>query len=274
MRTSRLEPLVLASLFAALSGLILLGACKGRAPDEHTSLSIQTGKDPGPPSRTLSMVWLHHSTGDEILRGGLRAALAADAIDFHDINYKQAVVDGYVIGDHTDPKDFPRAMNTPKYFDAIRSWERKDGKPHDIVMFKSCFPNSDLKSDAQIEEYKGYYLSMLPTFEKHPKILFISMSTPPLVPEQTTPENAARARRWARWITTEYARGVPNVKIFDLFASLAILEGKPGENTLALQFATSKHDSHPSPDGARAVTRLFIPWLNRAVAEARGAGVL
>jgi hypothetical protein len=258
----------------ALASLVLLGGCKRRVPEENTSLAIQPVENPGKAARPLSMVWLHHSTGDEILNGGLLAALKANAVEFYDINYKEAVVDGYVIGDHTDPKDFPKALNTPKYLEVIRTWERKDGKGHDVVMFKSCFPNSDIKNEAQLEEYKKHYLSLIPTFKQHPKILFVAMSTPPLVPEQSTAENAARARKWAKWITAEYARDLPNVKVFDLFNALAVLEGKPDENTLVLQFAVSKHDSHPSPEGAKAVTRLFIPWFNRAVAEAQKAGVL
>jgi len=251
--------------------LLVIPGCSRTVPRDHTSLSIDAGKDPGPPPTRLSMVWMHHSTGDNILKGGLLAAIKADNVDFHDINYKEAAVDGYVIGDHTDPPDFPKAFNTPKYFNVIKSWEIDRSSPkrqHDIVMFKSCFPNSDIKTDAQLEAYKGYYTSMLPTFKAHPEILFIGMSTPPLNKKETTPENAARARRWAKWVSSEYAKDLPNVKIFDIFDALAIREGKADANYLVPQFGTDKWDSHPSPAGAQAFTRLFIPWFNRAVRAA------
>jgi hypothetical protein len=242
---------------------------KGSVPLDHTSLSLSPGADPGKPPQRLSMVWHHHSTGDSILNGGLLEALRADHIDFYDINYQEAVVDGYAIGDHTDPPDFPKNFNTPKYFEVIKRWELQDNKkPHDIVMFKSCFPASDIKDDAMLKNYQKWYLSLLPTFKNHPDILFIAMSTPPLVSQATTSDRAARARTWAKWITTEYAKNVKNVKVFDLFGALAILEGNPDQNTLASQFAAAKDDSHPTPAGAQAVTRMFIPWLNRAVREA------
>jgi hypothetical protein len=138
-------------------------------------------------------------------------------------------------------------------------------------MFKSCFPSSDIESDKMLDEYKGYYNSMLPTFKENTDILFIAMSTPPLVKAETSPENAARARTWSKWITTEYAKDLPNVQVFDLFNALAVLEGKPDANTLAPQFAEGKQDSHPSPAGAKAVRRMFIPWFNRAI---RAAGVI
>jgi hypothetical protein len=249
--------------------LVLLSGCKGPVPANHTSLGLDPGPDPGKPARQLSMVWHHHSTGDELLAGGLLAALKADNIDFHDINYKEAVVDGYVIGDHTDPPDFPKNFNTPKYFDVIRGWERKgDKKQHDIIMFKSCFPASSIKDDAMLESYKSWYLSMLPTFEAHKDILFIAMSTPPLVKGETTPDRAKRARAWSRWITTEYPKRASNVRVFDLFNSLAVLEGVPDENTLPPQFAAGKDDSHPTRAGAQAMTRMFIPWFNRMLHEA------
>jgi hypothetical protein len=169
-----------------------------------------------------------------------------------------------VIGDKTDPPDFPKNFNTPKYFEVIRSWELEGGKKqHDIVMFKSCYPASQIDSDAKLEQYKKWYTSLLPTFRKHTDILFIAMSTPPLVRRDTKKENAARARKWSKWITTEYAKDLKNVQVFDLFNALAIREGQKNENTLVPQFAKDKWDSHPTPAGAKAVTRLFIPWLNR-----------
>jgi hypothetical protein len=247
--------------------------CRDRIPDDSTSLARAPGIDPGKLPRTLSMVWLHHSTGDALLRGGLLDALRADGVSFHDINYGEAVVDGYVVGDHTDIPEWPKTFNTPRYFDVVRSWELPAGRGHhDIVMFKSCYPNSSISSDATLEEYKRVFRELLPTIRANPDILFIGMSTPPLVEAKTTPEAARRARAWAQWVTNEFARESKNLKVFDLFDALAVTADKPKANTLVPQFAKGSEDSHPSEEGARAVTRLFIPWFNRAVREAGFAG--
>jgi len=260
--------LKLTVIFLCLATLTL-GGCSKSVPEDHTSLSISPGKDPGKPTKKLTMVWHHHSTGDNLLSGGLLDALRANNIAFYDINYEEAKVDGYVIGDHTDPSDLPKNINTPKYFEVIKGWELKQKKKtHDVVMFKSCYPASDIKSDKMLADYKGWYTSMLPTFKQHPEILFIAMSTPPLVKEQTSPEHARRARAWAKWVTTEYATDLKNVQVFDLFNALAIREGKPNENTLTPQFAESTDDSHPTTAGAKAVSRMFIPWLNRILRDA------
>lgn len=249
-------------------GFAALG-CKREAPADHTSLALDPGSDPGKPAKTLSMVWLHHSTGDVLLEGGLLQALKGNNIDFYDINYKEAVVNSYVIGDHTDVPDWPKTFNDAKRFDVVRKWELPQGEEHhDVVMFKSCFPNSNIDSEAKLEEYKKHFNALIPTFQANPEILFIGMSTPPLVKAQTNPEAASRARQWAKWLNTSYAKDVKNIKIFDLFNALAIAEGKPDENTLVPQFAMNKEDSHPTAEGARAVARLFIPWFNRSVREA------
>lgn len=250
-------------------GFVLTAAgCRSRVPADHTSLIRSPGADPGKLTQPLSMVWLHHSTGDALLKGGLLDALKADGVVFHDINYEEAAVDGYVVGDHTDIPEWPKTFNTPKYFDVVKSWELAGKKPHhDIVMFKSCYPNSDITSDAMLDEYKKYFNELIPTFRANPDILFIGMSTPPLVAAKTSPEAGARARKWSQWVTSEFARDLKNVKVFDLFDALAIASDKPDANTLVPQFATGSKDSHPSPEGAQAVTRLFIPWFNRVVRE-------
>jgi hypothetical protein len=254
----------------AVAGIIVNAVgCKGQVPVDHTSLVRSPGVDPGKPSRGLSMVWLHHSTGDALLKGGLLGALQADGVSFHDINYGEAVVDGYVIGDHTDVPEWGKTFNTPQFFETVSKWEVPEpGKHQDVVMFKSCFPNSNISSDAMLDDYKQQYRALLPTFKAHPDILFVAMSTPPLVKARTTPAAAARARAFAVWLGTEYVAGVKNVKVFDLFDALAILPNMPDANTLVPQFAEGRTDSHPSREGAQAVTRQFIPWFNRAVREA------
>jgi hypothetical protein len=118
-----------------------------------------------------------------------------------------------------------------------------------------------------LDEYKQHFNALIPTFQANPDILFLGMSTPPLVKAKTTPDAGRRAREWAHWLTSSYARDVKNIRIFDLFDALAISPDKQDGNTLVPQFAKGNKDSHPVAEGARAVTRLFIPWFNRTVRE-------
>lgn len=265
--------LLLAGCSGSFAEAIRSGCLAGcdHAPRSQTSETRAPGPDPGRPAAKLSMVWLHHSTGDRLLAGGLRAAIKAAGVEFHDINYGQAKVDGYTIGDHTDPRHFPTLFNTPAYLRTLLTWEQSGGRHHDVVMFKSCYPASNIDSKEKLRAYRSHYQSLLPIFRAHPRVLFVVMSTPPLVRAHTSAASAARARYWARWLATKYARDLPNVQVFDLFDALAIKEGNPHQNTLAPQFAEAPTDSHPSRAGAQAVARLWGPWFNRAV---RAAGLV
>ncbi len=270
----------------ALLALPLLAGCSGsfaealrtgclagceRAPRAHTSETRAVGHDPGTPAAKLTMVWLHHSTGDRLLAGGLRSAIEGADVTFHDINYGEARVNGYVIGDHTDPRHFPVLFKNPAYLRAVLTWELSGGRRHDVVMFKSCYPASNIDSKEKLRAYRNHYQALLPVFRAHPRTMFVVMSTPPLVRAHTSAASAARARYWSRWLNTEYARDLANVQVFDLFDALAIKPGNPHANTLAPQFAESASDSHPSRDGGQAVARLWGPWFNRAV---RAAGLV
>jgi hypothetical protein len=274
--TALVPTALLATLAAGCSGGVgqalssgCLAGCE-TAPVAATSASRRPVRDPGKPAADagLTMVWLHHSTGDRLLQGGLRAGIEDNNIAFFDINYHEARVDGYVIGDHTDPPDFPAIFNDARRLETVITWELPDDRQHDIVMFKSCFPASNITSDEELQNRKRLYSSLLPTFRAHPEILFIPMSTPPLVRSRTTPAAAARARAFARWLTTAYAADLPSVQAFDLFDALAVRPGHDGANTLVPQYAASPSDSHPSRAGGRAVTRLFVPWLNQAIRRA------
>lgn len=247
-----------------------LAGC-GHAPQEATSRSQEPVPDEGPAPGQLTMVWLHHSTGDRLLSGGLRSALRSNKVAFYDINYGEASVEGYVIGDRTDPGDFPPLFNSSRRLQTVLGWELPAGQRHHVVMFKSCYPASNIASESMLRGYQEIYRSLLPAFKAHPRVLFVPMTPPPLVASATRPDNAARARRWARWLSSEYARDLPNVQVFDLFDALAVAQGHAGANMLVPQFAEGPADSHPNVNGARAVTRLFIPWLNRAI---RAAGLV
>lgn len=234
-------------------------------PRFQTSLARSPGENPGPPKQPVSMVWLHHSTGDRLLRGGLRSALKAQNIDLREMNYGQGAVGDYVIGDHTDPGDFCIIFNTSEYFEKLVRWQCTGGDAHSIVMFKSCFPAANIESDEMLKQYREHFESFVAAMVARPEILFIPLTVPPLVRAHTTPENAARARSFADWLSREFAADIDNIQVFDLFDALAIDSAYEDANTLVPQFSTHAEDSHPNSSGAEAVTRLFVPWLNRTL---------
>ena len=236
------------------------------------TLSVKEPWDSTPPkTKRFDFFFIHHSVGMNLwLRGPLAVELYKHNYMPYDMFYGEGKVDGYVIGDHTDIPDWPVDFNTPKYFRVMYTWELKGGRHHDVMAFKSCFPNSDIESEAKLERFKECYRSLLPTFKAHPDTLFIPFSTPPLNPASTSKANAARARRLANWLKYEYSAQLPNVIAFDFFHILANPPDHPTEPNMLRKEYRSGTDSHPTKAGDQAVTRLFLPFLNAAL---RAAGL-
>ena len=235
-------------------------------------LKVKAPWDATPPkTKRYNFFFIHHSVGQNLwLRGPLIVELYKQNYMPFDMTYTEGKVDGYVIGDHTDIPDWPTDFNTPKYFQVMYTWELKAGEHHDVMAFKSCFPNSNIDSDARLEEFKNHYRSLLPTFKAHPDTLFIPFSTPPLNPASTNKANAARARRLAEWLKYEYSAQLPNVIAFDFFDILANPPSHPTEPNMLKKEYRAGTDSHPTKEGDQAVTAAFLPFLNAAM---RAAGI-
>ncbi len=114
-------------------------------------------EDPPPPDHPVKLIFVHHSTGEAWLadeHGGLGQALGENNYFVSDTNYGWGPE---AIGDRTDIPNWlewfggptrrrswqrctARASSTPAYTRALAD----PGGENEIVLFKSCFPNSNL----------------------------------------------------------------------------------------------------------------------------------
>jgi hypothetical protein len=218
------------------------------------------------------LLFLHHSVGKGWLEaGGLRAALIANGLGVHDATY------GDEIGELTDivhwvPK-FKNDMERVLTFNHSPNTYYKDGRQNDIIMFKSCFPNSDIQADGTPPgnaadnakttwNYKAVFGELQGIMAKYPNKLFIYVTAPPLVPAETKPENAKRAREFNDWVKSEYVAeytqktGLNNLLVFDFFDVLA-----DKDNCLKAEYRRSDADSHPNAAGGQAATVAFVEFL-------------
>jgi hypothetical protein len=109
--------------------------------------------------------------------------------------------------------------------------------PNQIVMFKSCFPNSALQGDPSqaippiasnplrgqdaysehhtVANAKGIYQALLPFFAAHTNTLFVVITAPPL--SDSTWSNNARTLN--NWLVSEWPASYPhaNLFIFDFY---------------------------------------------------------
>jgi len=114
--------------------------------------------DPNPPTETVKLIFIHHSCGENWLaddHGRLGRALGENNDFVSDTNYGWGPDS---IGDRTDITDWPEwftGSNSGRYLAALytesgqSSWYTRNlpdpGGENQIIMFKSCFPNSNLE---------------------------------------------------------------------------------------------------------------------------------
>ena len=145
---------------------------------------------------------------------------------------------------------------------------------HEVIVFKSCFPASNITSDAELQQRKDWYLGMRDVMDAHPDRVFVVMSQPPLNPAVTTPEVAARARAFADWLTSDdYLEGHPNVYAFDFFDNLAEDDpSSPEVNMLRAEYRPDGEDSHPNQVANAAVGPIFAKAVMNAALSYRETG--
>lgn len=264
------------------------------------------------PERKMRMLFIHHSSGgiwlaakgqeSEIVPGaglyrshpnggGLRALLQRNRYEVHEAGYKSA------IGDRTDVCDwnakFRDRMSEIIRCDQQDAMVQEASARNEIVLFKSCFPANAIESEGRepgdpdsaiktTANYKAAYTALLGYFKRHPEILFVCVTAPPLAEpggakqwikkvlgsEDRAEAMGERARRFNNWLKDAekgWLAGYEgkNVVVFDYYD---LLTGK-GESNYALYPTRGGADSHPSAEGNSIATREFVPFLNRAVAR-------
>ena len=243
----------------------------GRQLSRVTQSLIQTRADYNKQFRQ-QLLFVHHSVGENWLNeGGLRDSLQRLGVGVHGVTY------GSDIGQNTDMSDWVSKFGG--YFVKMIKYDiRPDilypsNLENDVIMFKPCFPNSDIVGEGAapgnpsdkartIWNYKSVFENLKGQFSKAPGKLFIYVTAPPLVAQQTSEENAARARQFNNWVKNEFANdymkqtGLRNFLVFDLFDTLA-----DQENYLRPSFRRSDSDSHPNAEGSREATRRFMQFL-------------
>ena len=230
------------------------------------------------PNQPVKLIFIHHSTGENWLAdgyGNLGRTLGENNYFVSDTNYGWGPNS---IGDATDIPDWVEwfaSDETPTYMNALfnennqhSSFTRNlpdPGGENMIIMFKSCFPNSDLYgnpndppgdyADMSVAGAKYTYNTILEYFATRPDKLFIAITAPPL----SDSTNAANARAFNNWLVNDWLADYAgnNVAVFDFYD---VLTGPNGGDTLYYPSG----DDHPSAEGSQIATAEFIPQLNDA----------
>ena len=240
----------------------------------HLFVPSNTQDNINPPESPVRLIFIHHSTGENWLsddNGRLGIALRDNNYFVSDTNYgwgpDDLDVGSETIGDHTDIGNWYnwfRGPHSSTYLSALyaesgqnsyyaRLEENQNpGGENEIIMFKSCFPNSNLQGDPNdavpsidnnplrgqdssseyhtVANAKGIYIDLLEYFSTRQDKLFIVITAPPL----TDPSNAANARAFNQFLVNDWLTNYPykNVYVFDFYNVLTTNGGTPNINDL------------------------------------------
>lgn len=224
-------------------------------------------------SEPVQIIFMHHSTGLGVLEeGGVRQALTDLGYDFWDHGYNEEGlvnaagdylgINWDVPGDNTDPDGWYETFQQPVTDPPANTFSHM--LQYDVIIFKSCFPTSDIYDEDMLAAYQHYYLTIRDVIDQHPDKLFIPWTPPPLVPNSTTAENAVRARRWADYLTSpEYLDGHPNIAVFDFFTLMADEQG-----FLSKAYRPDDEwDSHPNTQANQMAGPVFVAFVDQAVRD-------
>ncbi len=270
---------------AVLSVLVVFSTCIGvwpqpleaAAPAAAVPEVSTQADDPSKPSQPVKLIFIHHSTGENWLRnsnGGLGLALMANNYFVSDTNYGWGLgldpVDP--IGSYTDIGNWYDWFGSGRNSTVLSALYAESGQnssysrlatdpggPNEIILFKSCFPNSALKgslsdpippidsnplkgqssdsSDHTVSNAKGIYLDLLPYFASMPGKLFVVITAPPRVLANTTTAEATNARAFNEWLvdkTNGWLKDytLNNVAVFDFYNVLTTNGGDAVTNDL------------------------------------------
>ncbi len=306
--TSLLERLCLVALLAGASLAAGYSVCG-------------SGDLPLAPESSMKLVFIHHSCGENWLAdedGGLGLALMENGYFVSDTNYGWGPAcmscDGCfgAIGDCTDIPHWPewflgsssdlvlRALYSEfeQHASYTRVTDPDSVRENEIILFKSCYPNSNLAgrpgdppdntSRLTVGGAKWIYIQLLEYFSSQPGKLFVAITAPPVTASDSW-ENPDNARAFNNWLVNDWLADYPlcNVAVFDFYNVLTSNAGSSTVNDVNIETgnhhrwwngsiqhiqtvnwnlaAYASGDSHPTQAGNRKATAEFVPLLNEIV---------
>ncbi len=218
----------------------------------------------------LRIIFLHHSCGTNLIhQGKVREGLTSLGYQFFDHGYNGdglCLADGQcpgtnfdVPGDNTDPDGIAEIFNQSLHEEPDNTFSYL--MQYDVIVFKSCYPTSNVTDEAHLDQNKAYYLAIRDRMDQYPNRIFIVVTQPPQVPGSSNRAEAHRARELAEWLSSEaFLDGHPNVFTFDFFSYLVA-----EDNFLRAEYRVDNHDAHPNSRANREIGPHFVSFIDTAI---------
>lgn len=256
-----------------------VGAVPATASAIHAPRGVTSGKMPA----NTSVVFLHHSTGENIWNGGV-----SGAIDAHNARAGTS----YRVTPLAFPHDPYPWDNYP--YDYWNIWVKNAGpsayqgqetlemltRDHQVIVFKHCYPASAIEPDdgagdlassrKTLSNYKLQYQALKVKLRSFPSTRFIVWTGAALTKTAMREkhggddEMAGRAKQFFAWVRDSWDEPGDNVFVFDFFS----LETEGGGYLLD-RYAQDAWDSHPNESFARQAAPRFAQRIIDVI-EGRG----
>ncbi len=240
----------------------------------------------------MNIIFLHHSTGEHIWNGKppslFNRAVRKISRDFAMKirkkgqlpklfeKYNENNDTSYLIDEMEFPRISPYGWNNNPY-DYYNIWVKNAGnkpfkeeptlemltKEYDVIIFKHCFPVSNIQPDldsadidsyyASMENYKLQYDALRKKLHEFPNTKFILFTGPVQVKANLSESEATRAREFFIWVREEWNLTDDNIHLWDLYE----LETE-GKLYFKAEYAVSTNDSHPNKKFASGISRLLF----------------
>jgi hypothetical protein len=250
-------------------------------------------KSADPPSTTTKLIFIHHSCGGNWLsngNGNLGNTLNSNKYYVSESDYGWDAQPDDNLGDHTNTIDWSLWFNDNKmpyvynsnYNSAYTNIIANPGGENEIIMFKSCYPLSEVGES--IDDEKEVYNSLLAYFAAHQNKLFV-LITPP---GETEVSSYLLTRELGNWLVDTdngWLKGYAgkNVFVFDFYCVLSEINshhrwaGDHVEHVYAVDYdgISPYHngDDHPNTDGNQKATTEFVSLLNVVYNQWKNNGI-
>ena len=239
------------------------------------------GLNPNHPSSRVKITFIHHSSGGNWLSSGnLGVTLNRNNYYVTETDYGWDAQSGDALGDRTDTVNWPEWFTDQKmpyvyqnnHHSAYTNTISDPGGENEIIMFKSCFPNSEVGDS--INDEKAIYNSIKGYFAAHPNKLFV-LITPP---GETDVSSYQLTKQLCNWLVDKngWLNGYTgkNVMVFDFYGVLSETSSHHRYYNGQIQHIYSTYydgispyhdgDDHPNAIGNQKATTEFISLLNIA----------
>lgn len=239
--------------------LLLIAGCSDS--DSNSTSPVNPGETPVA-GDGIQIIFLHHSTGENIWNGGVSGW-------FDQYNADHAT--SYRISERAFPQDAYGWKNYP--YDYWNIWVNhgdSTGEPtletltqqYQVIIWKHCFPVSEIEEDIgspdvtsedkRLENYYLQYAALKAKMREFPNTTFIVWTGAAQVKDSINAESAARARVFFNWVKSQWDEPGDNIFLWDFYE----LETEGGIY-LRGDYAASSDDSHPNEAFSQRVAPLF-----------------